>query len=123
MRGDADTAIGGTRDRFPSTQVSLIEAAAGEPLALERVLSLYWKPVYKFIRVKFGKSNEEAKDLTQDFFASALEREFFRRFDPSKASFRTYIRMAVERHAAGRHEAEGRQKRGGAPNRWSWTTR
>jgi RNA polymerase sigma-70 factor (ECF subfamily) len=113
MWRDADTAIGGNRDRFPSTQLSLIEAAAGEPLALEQVAALYWKPVYQFIRIKFGKSNEEAKDVTQGFFASALEREFFQRFDPSKAGFRTYLRLAVERFAASRHEAETRQKRGG----------
>jgi len=113
MWGDADTAIGGKRDRFPSTQLSLIEAAAGEPLALERVAALYWKPVYKFIRYEFGKGNEEAKDLTQGFFASALERDFFQRFDPSKAAFRTYLRLAVERFAATRNEAENRQKRGG----------
>jgi len=113
MWDDADTAIGGNRDRFPSTQVSLIEAAAGEPLALERVVALYWKPVYKFIRFKFRKDNEAAKDLTQSFFASALERDFFQRFDPSKAGFRTYLRLAVERFAANRHEAENRQKRGG----------
>jgi RNA polymerase sigma factor (sigma-70 family) len=113
MWGDPDTAIGGNRDRFPSTQVSLIEAAAGEPLAMERVAALYWKPVYKFIRYKFRKDNEAAKDLTQGFFASALEREFFQRFDPSQAGFRTYLRLAVERFAASQHEAENRQKRGG----------
>ncbi len=113
MWGDADTAIGGNRDRFPSTQVSLIEAAAGEPLAMERVAALYWKPVYKFIRAKFRKDNEAAKDLTQGFFAAALEREFFQRFDPSKAGFRTYLRLAVERFAATQHEAENRLKRGG----------
>ena len=113
MWRDADTAIGGNRDRFPSTQLSLIEAAAGEPLALEQVAALYWKPVYKFIRHKFGKSNEEAKDLTQGFFASALERDFFQRFDPAKAGFRTYLRLAVERFASTRHQAETRQKRGG----------
>ena len=113
MWGDADTAIGGRGDRFPSTQVSLIEAAAGEPLAMERVAALYWKPVYKFIRAKFRKDNEAAKDLTQGFFAAALEREFFQRFDPSKAGFRTYLRLAVERFAANQHEAETRQKRGG----------
>src|SRR5260370_33613860 len=113
MWGDAGTAIGGNRDRFPSTQVSLIEAAAGEPLAMERVAALYWKPVYKFIRAKFRKNNEAAKDLTQGFFAAALEREFFQRFDPSKAGFRTYLRLAVERFAANQHEAENRQKRGG----------
>ncbi|MGD0773007.1 MAG: sigma-70 family RNA polymerase sigma factor [Candidatus Solibacter sp.] len=113
MWGDADTAIGGNRDRFPSTQVSLIASAAGEPLAMERVVALYWKPVYKFIHSKFHKDNEAAKDLTQGFFPSALEREFFQRFDPSKAAFRTYLRLAVERYAATRHEAENRQKRGG----------
>ncbi len=113
MWGDPDTAIGGNRDRFPSTQVSLIASAAGDPLAMERVIALYWKPVYKFIRFKFRKDNETAKDLTQGFFASAMEREFFQRFDPAKAGFRTYIRLAVERFAANEHEAANRQKRGG----------
>jgi len=113
MWGDSDTAIGGNRDRFPSTQVSLIASASGDPLAMERVIALYWKPVYKFIRFKFRKDNETAKDLTQGFFASAMEREFFQRFDPAKAGFRTYIRLAVERFAANEHEAANRQKRGG----------
>jgi RNA polymerase sigma factor (sigma-70 family) len=112
---DNDTAIGGPHGRFPSTQISLIEdAAAGRPAeAMDRVIALYWKPVYRFIRLKFGKNNEDAKDLTQSFFAAALERDFFARFDPGKASFRTYLRMAVERFAASQHAAANRQKRGG----------
>ena len=113
---DADTAIGGPGGRFPSTHVSLIEAAASglSDAAMDQVIALYWKPVYRFVRLKFKKSNEDAKDLTQGFFASALQRNFFARFDPAKASFRTYIRMAVERYAANQHAAENRQKRGGA---------
>ncbi len=114
---DPDTAIGGARGPFPSTQLSLLEAAAaGSGLpneAMERVMALYWKPVYGFIRAKFRKSNEDAKDLTQGFFASAIERDFLARFDPAKASFRTYLRMAVERFAAGQYAAANRQKRGG----------
>src|SRR5207244_11016758 len=55
--------------------------------------------------------NEDAKDLTQSFFTSALEREFFQRFDPTRASFRTYLRMALERFAASDHAARTRQKR------------
>jgi|HubBroStandDraft_1064217.scaffolds.fasta_scaffold68547_1 RNA polymerase sigma factor (sigma-70 family) len=114
---DPDTTMGGPRGQFPSTQLSLLEAvSAGDALpneALERVSALYWKPVYRFIRVKFRKNNEDAKDLTQGFFATALEREFFARFDPVKASFRTYLRMAVERFAATEHAAANRQKRGG----------
>ena len=118
MPYDPDTAIGGPRDRFPSTRLSLIEtAAAGEALrneALEQVAALYWKPVYKYIRLKWNKSNEEAKDLTQSFFASAIERDFFDRFDPKQASFRTYLRMALDHFAANQHIAAKRQKRGGA---------
>ncbi len=74
---------------------------------------LYWKPVYRFIRLKFHKDNEDAKDLTQGFFASALERDFLARFDPAQGAFRTYLRMAVERFALNAHESAHRQKRGG----------
>jgi RNA polymerase sigma factor (sigma-70 family) len=114
MRCD-DTAIGGPGGQFPSTQFSLLDAAAEglESEALDRVIGLYWKPVYRFVRVKFGKDNEDAKDLTQSFFATALQRDFFARFDPAKASFRTYLRMAVEHFAANQHAAEHAQKRGG----------
>lgn len=112
---DADTAIGGPGSHFPSTQISLLEATATglSSEAMDRVIALYWKPVYRFIRLKFRKDNEDAKDLTQAFFASALQREFFARFDPARASFRTYLRMAVERFAASQHAAATRQKRGG----------
>jgi RNA polymerase sigma-70 factor (ECF subfamily) len=112
---DADTAIGGLSGRFPSTSVSLLEAAGSglSEAAMGKVIALYWKPVYRFLRAKFHKSNEDAKDLTQGFFASALQRDFFARFDPAKASFRTYLRMAVERYAVNESASENRQKRGG----------
>jgi RNA polymerase sigma-70 factor (ECF subfamily) len=112
---DSDTAIGGPHDHFPSTQISLLEATAAglSSEAMDRVIALYWKPVYRFIRLKFHKNNEDAKDLTQGFFAAALQRDFFASFDPAKASFRTYLRMAVERFAANQYAAANRQKRGG----------
>jgi len=115
MRGNPDTAIGGPSGQFPSTRLSLLDAVAtGVPdEALERVIALYWKPVYRFIRLKFHKDNEDAKDLTQGFFTSALQRDFFVRFDPAIASFRTYLRMAVERFARSQYAAATRQKRGG----------
>lgn len=117
MPFDPDTAIGGRHDRFPSTRPSLLQAAsAGGALpndALDQVAALYWKPIYKYIRLKWHKSNEEAKDLTQSFFASALERDFIQRFDPQQASFRTYLRMALDRFAANEYASAHRQKRGG----------
>ena len=112
---DADTAIGGPSGQFPTTRLSLLEATATglSSAAMDQVIALYWKPVYRFIRFKFQKNNEDAKDLTQGFFASAMQRDFFSRFDPKKASFRTYLRMAVERYAANEYAAANRQKRGG----------
>ena len=84
---DADTAIGGPHDRFPSTRISLLEAAAaGLPNeALERVIALYWKPVYRFIRLKFRKDNEDAKDLTQSFFTDRAPARFFRALRPGQS--------------------------------------
>jgi RNA polymerase sigma factor (sigma-70 family) len=112
---DEDTAMGGARAQFPSTRHSLLDAASGSlpNEALDRVIAIYWKPVYRFVRLKFGKNNEDAKDLTQGFFTSALERDFFGRFDPAKGSFRNYLRMAVERFGMNQYAAEHRQKRGG----------
>ncbi len=116
MRPDTETDIGGPDGRFPSTQISLLEAASGglSDVALDRVIAMYWKPVYRFVRLKFRQSNEDAKDLTQAFFAGAIERGLLARFDPGKASFRTYLRMAVERFAANQYAAGNRLKRGGA---------
>lgn len=112
---DSDTAIGGPHNHFPTTQPSLLEATAAglSSDAMDRVIAIYWKPVYRLIRAKFRKDNEDAKDLTQGFFTTALQRDFFGRFDPAKASFRAYLRMAVERYAANQHAAANRQKRGG----------
>ena len=105
------------RDLFPSTQLSLLEAVSGPGAvpneALERVAALYWKPVCRFVRMKYHQPADAAEDLTQEFFASALERDFFRRFDPALASFRTYLRMAVEHFASNQYAAANRQKRGG----------
>jgi RNA polymerase sigma factor (sigma-70 family) len=100
------------RDLLPSTQLSLREAVSGPGAlpneALERVAALYWQPVCKFVRLKFGKPSGDAEDLVQDF-----QRDFFRGFDPARASFRTYLRMAVARFAANQHAAAHREKRGG----------
>jgi RNA polymerase sigma factor (sigma-70 family) len=112
---DPDTAIGGRSGQFPTTHLSLLEATSSglTSAAMDQVIALYWKPVYRFIRFKFQKNNEDAKDLTQGFFANAMQRSFFSQFDPEKASFRTYLRMAVERYAANEHASGNRQKRGG----------
>ena len=104
--------------QFPATRWSLIEAArspdaAQRQRALETLISAYWRPVYKYIRLHWNKDNEEAKDLTQDFFARLLEKHLLDRFDPSRARLRTYLRVCVDGLVMNSDKAAQRQKRGG----------
>jgi RNA polymerase sigma factor (sigma-70 family) len=115
---DHDTDLGGAAAVFPVTHCSLVRAAADPDPAVRRrawdaLIAAYWKPVYKYLRVKGQLTNEDAKDLTQAFFARALEKDFFTRFDPARARFRTYVRLCADRFAANQRQAAGRQKRGG----------
>src|SRR6202049_3057706 len=73
--------------QFPATRWSLIVAARSavpeeRQRALEILIAAYWKPVYKYIRLRWDKDNEQAQDLTQDFFLRVLEQEFLVRYDP-----------------------------------------
>jgi RNA polymerase sigma factor (sigma-70 family) len=115
---DPDTSLGGPHERFPSTRHSVLDSAADrEPgvrrEAFEAIVAAYWKPVYKYIRLQWRKSNEEAKDLTQQFFAEMVEGEMLARFDAARASFRTYVRVCVDGMVANQAQAAARLKRGG----------
>ncbi len=115
---DLDTSMGGSQSRFPETRRSaVVDFNSADPAlrscAAEALISAYWKPVYKYIRVRWRRSNEDAKDLTQTFFARAFEKEFFRGYDPEKARFRTYLRACLDAFLAREDQAAGRIKRGG----------
>src|SRR5690606_20087992 len=58
-------------------------------------------------------TNEEAKDLTQAFFARALERRTFEAYDPQVARFRTFIRSCLDHFVANAEESRRALKRGG----------
>jgi RNA polymerase sigma factor (sigma-70 family) len=115
---DTDTRIGGRGARFPETRHSAIAGARSRhpedrALAHEFIVAAYWKPVYKYIRIKWKSSNEDAKDLTQSFFLRALEKEFFDGYLPAKGSFRTYLRVCLDGFLANERKSSQRLKRGG----------
>jgi len=103
---------------FPPTRWSVIEAARSvdsteRTRALEVLCTAYWRPVYKYIRLKFAKPPDEAQDLTQGFFAELLERDLLSRFDPAKSRLRTYIRLCADSFVLNEIKHAGRLKRGG----------
>lgn len=103
---------------FPVTRHSVILAAAStDPEARRRAFSsiveAYWKPVYKYTRLKWHAAADEAEDLTQAFFARAFEKSFFTSYDPGKARFRTFLRTCLDGFVANERKAAERLKRGG----------
>lgn len=104
--------------QFPATRHSIVAAAgSADPeirrRAFETLVAAYWKPVYKYLRLKWRADEADAEDLTQGFFARAFEKGFFDRFDSSKARFRTYLRTCLDGFVANERQAARRLKRGG----------
>lgn len=113
-----DTSLGGSRRDFPSTTMGLLGRLAdlteeNRVAALETLCRRYWKPVYQFVRLQWRKSNEEAKDLAQAFFAWILESDALRKYAPDRGSFRTYLKVLLKSFVGHEEEALGRLKRGG----------
>lgn len=103
---------------FPETRWSAIVSARSTDsverrLALDRITMAYWKPVYKYIRAKWNKSIDDAEDLTQEFFARVIEKDFLDGYDPARARLRTFLRTCVDRFVQNENRAVGARKRGG----------
>lgn len=119
-----DTSIGGPESRFPVTRASLLAAVrSSDPdarrQAYETLLRAYWKPAYKYLRLRWRSPNEEAEDLTQGFFAKAFEAGFLERYDPAKARFRTWLRLCLDGFVSNERKAAARLKRGGGEAHFS----
>jgi RNA polymerase sigma factor (sigma-70 family) len=113
-----DTRIGGPSGKFPATRWSAVVAARSDDpqertRALASILAAYWKPVYKYLRIRWNKSNEDAKDITQEFFAQMIEKDYLADFDPAKSRLRTFLRVCLDHFAANQLKAAKRLKRGG----------
>lgn len=85
--------------------------------AFDTLVALYWRPVYKYLRIRGRRSSEDAEDLTAGFFARAFEKDSLASYDPARASFHGFLRMLLDRFASNEDKAARRQKRGGGEAR------
>lgn len=114
----SDTEMGGGAPSFPTTRPSFVagmssSAPPERARAAEVLVRSYWKPIYKYVRLRFRKANDDAKDLTQGFLAHALEKDWLARFDARRGSFRSFLRLSLDGFVANEEKARGREKRGG----------
>ncbi len=106
-----------TAAQFATTHWSTVlraadSASAESNEALERLCRTYWFPLYAFAR-RQGRDAEDAKDLTQAFFAHLFEGGFFARAAPERGKFRSFLLGAFKRFMRDQNRACHAQQRGG----------
>jgi RNA polymerase sigma factor (sigma-70 family) len=80
--------------------------------ALEKLCRTYWPPLYAYIR-RDGHDPAEAQDLTQEFFARLLARDYLQNLHHQEGKFRSFL-LAYVKNFLLEHRRRGRaQKRGG----------
>jgi DNA-directed RNA polymerase specialized sigma24 family protein len=108
---------------FHTTHWSIVTRAADTDApdslaALERLCRAYWYPLYAFVRRR-GHDSEEARDLTQGFFAVLLEKNYVADADISRGRFRTFLLAAMNHYLANEWNRAHTRKRGGGTVRFS----
>ncbi len=95
---------------FDTTSWSLIVRAQSSSEDLDKLLRIYWSPVYAFLRRK-GKGPHDAADLTQEFLSRVvLQRDLIGKADPSRGRFRTFLLTAVRNFLIDEHRRENSRR-------------
>src|SRR5436853_5855107 len=102
---------------FATTHWSVVRAAgdgaaSGAQEALEKLCTTYWYPLYAYIRRK-GYSEHQAQDLTQEFFARLMEKNFLGAVQEERGKFRWFLLATLKRFLANEWNRENAAKRGG----------
>ena len=101
---------------FTTTHWSVVlEAKDESPAAqeaLENLCRTYWRPIFGFVR-RQGTKPEEAKDLTQGFFALILKRKDFQSVRQEKGRLRSFLLASLKHFMANERRDAATIKRGG----------
>jgi len=102
---------------FATTRWSVVLSAGNgdttdEGAALEKLCQTYWYPLYAYVRRR-GHSPEDARDLTQEFFARLLKGNWVKRADPQKGKFRSFLLSVMNHFLADEWDKAQALKRGG----------
>jgi RNA polymerase sigma factor (sigma-70 family) len=109
---------------FATTHWSVVRAAGQSDStqasdALQQLCSVYWYPLYAFVR-RQGHSSQDAEDLTQEFFARFLAKQYFGRADPALGRFRNFLLASLKHFLSEQWRQVCRLKRGGGQSLISW---
>lgn len=105
------------QSRFETTSWTKVLAAREAPSAesrqaLEALCGIYWYPLYAFVR-RQGHDADEARDLTQAYFAELLDKGYLEDYDPSRGRFRVFLKVSVKHFLSKEREKARAWRRGG----------
>ena len=111
----ADPSSGG--EQFNTTHWSVVLLAGQSQTskaeaALEQLCRSYWYPLYAYVRRK-GHSSHDAQDLTQEFFARLLEKNYIQLAAQERGRFRSFLLKSLNHFLVNEWIRDHAQKRGG----------
>jgi RNA polymerase sigma-70 factor (ECF subfamily) len=123
---DADqvgSAMGDGGHTFTTTHWSVVLAAGGDaPGAADALTALcraYWRPLYAYVRRR-GHGEQDAQDLTQEFFARFLEKNYVLQANQEKGRFRSFLLASMNHFLANEWDRVNTAKRGGGRTFIPW---
>jgi RNA polymerase sigma-70 factor (ECF subfamily) len=105
-----------TAAQFATTDWSVVLAAGhaasteAQP-ALEALCRAYWYPVYAYLR-RDGQPPADAEDLTQEFFARLIAKDYLAHVDRAKGRFRSFLLAALRHFLSDQRDRDRAIKRG-----------
>src|SRR5438477_10992726 len=111
------TAVADKAEWIAATHWSVVltasqSASPQAEVALAKLCRVYWYPLYAYVR-RQGYGAHDAQDLTQDFFARFLEKNFLAQVHSAKGKFRSFLLAALKHFLANEWDKAKAQKRGG----------
>ena len=102
---------------FHTTQWSVVRAAGDSrspqsAAALETLCRAYWRPLHEHVQ-RWGYTAEDARDLTQAFFAQLLAHKSIAGAHREEGRFRSFLLGALKNFLCKERERAACQKRGG----------
>jgi RNA polymerase sigma-70 factor (ECF subfamily) len=98
---------------FATTHWSVVLTAQSQSPAsqdaLEQLCRAYWPPIYSFLRRK-GRTEAEAREVIQGFFARLLERRVFGSTRRGNGRLRAYLLASLKQYLANERRRAGSAK-------------